>query len=107
MTYTRREILQTLRMTELEHFDIRTVTMGINLLDCGHDDPAEAGRRIHAKLTRLAAALPRTVTEVADDLGIRVANRRIAISPVALVHTRPEPESYVCIAKEIDRAASE
>ncbi len=107
MTYTRREILQTLRMTELEHFDIRTVTMGINLLDCGHDDPGEAGRRIYAKLTRLAAALPSTVTQVADDLGIRVANRRIAISPVALVHTRPEPSSYVAMAQQIDRAAGD
>lgn len=107
MTYTRREILETLRMTELEHFDIRTVTMGVNLLDCGHDDPAEAGRRVHAKLTGLASELPRVVTEEADALGIRVANRRIAITPVSLLQTRPRPESYVAVAREIDRAAGD
>ncbi len=107
MTYTRREILETLRMTELEHFDVRTVTMGISLLDCGHDDAAEAGRRVHAKLTRFASDLPRIVDEEADALGIRVANRRIAVSPVSLVQTRKAPESYVAIAREIDRAASD
>jgi uncharacterized protein (UPF0210 family) len=107
MTYSRREILETLRMTELEHFDVRTVTMGINLLDCAHEDPAEVGRRVHAKMTRLASALPRTVTEEAEALGIRVANRRIAITPVALIHTKREPSSYVTIAREIDRAAGD
>ena len=71
--YTQREILETLRMAELEHFDVRTVTMGINLLDCGHDDPAEAGRRVHAKLTRLASSLPATVTEVAHYLRLLFA----------------------------------
>lgn len=107
MTYTRREILETLRMTELEHFDIRTVTMGINLLDCGHDDPTEAGRRIYDKLTRNARELPSVVTEEAEALGIRVANRRIAVSPVALVQTRKDPSAYVALAKAIDKAAGE
>jgi uncharacterized protein (UPF0210 family) len=107
MSYTRREILETLRMTELEHFDIRTVTMGINLLDCGHDDPEEAGRRIYAKLTRNAGDLPRVVSEEAEALGIRVANRRIAVSPIALVQTRKEPSGFVALARAIDRAAGE
>jgi hypothetical protein len=105
--YTQREILETLRMAELEHFDVRTVTMGINLLDCAHDDPREAGRRVYEKLVRHASALPQTVTKIAEELGIRVANRRISISPVSLIATRPEPASYVTIAKEIDRAALE
>ncbi len=107
MTYTRREILETLRMTELEHFDIRTVTMGINLLDCAHDDPEEAGRRVYEKLKRNASRLPEVLSETAEALGVRVANRRIAITPVALIATRPEPESYVAIARQIDRAARE
>jgi uncharacterized protein (UPF0210 family) len=105
-TWTRREILETLRMSELEHFDVRTVTLGVNLLDCAHDDPREAARRVYEKLTRHASALPGTVTEVADSLGMRVANRRIAITPVAMVATRPEPASYVEIARQIDRAAA-
>lgn len=106
-TWTRREILETLRMSELERFDVRTVTMGINLLDCAHDDPHEAARRVYEKLTRHARDLPRAVTEIADSLGISVANRRIAITPVSLIATRTEPSSYVTIAKQIDRAASE
>ncbi len=105
--YTQREILETLRMAELEHFDVRTVTMGINLLDCAHDDPREAGRRVYEKLMRHASALPQTVTKIAEELGIRVANRRISISPVSLIATKPAPASYVTIAREIDRAASE
>ncbi len=107
MSYTRREILETLRMTELEHFDVRTVTMGINLLDCGHEDPKEAGRRIYEKMTRLASNLPGIVEETADALGIRVANKRLSITPLALISTRAAPESYVAIALAVDRAAGE
>lgn len=107
MSYTRREILETLRMTELEHFDIRTVTMGISILDCAHDDPEEAGRRVAAKLRRFASPLPATVTEIAAKLGIRVANRRLSISPVALLHTARGPESYTTVARHVDATASE
>ncbi len=107
MTYTRREILETLRMTELENFDVRTVTLGVSLLDCGHPDPKEAARRIYEKLVRLASPMPRAVQETADALGIRVANRRIAVSPVSLIHTRPEPAAFLEIAAAIDRAAAE
>ena len=107
MDYTRREILETLRMTELEHFDVRTVTVGVSLLDCGHEDPEEAGRRVYAKLMRVAGPLPGVVAEITEALGIRVANRRIAVSPVALIGTRAEPGSYLAIARAIDRAAQE
>jgi len=107
MTYTRREILETLRMTELENFDVRTVTLGVSLLDCGHPEPKEAARRVHEKLVRLASPLPRAVEATADALGIRVANRRIAVSPVSLIHTRPEPGAFLEIAAAIDRAAAE
>ncbi|MEW5764186.1 MAG: PFL family protein [Acidobacteriota bacterium] len=107
MTYTKREILETLRMTELEHFDVRTVTLGISLLDCAHPDPSEAARRVYEKLRRIASPLPAAVNATADDLGIRVANRRLSISPVSLISTRCEPSAYLEIARAIDRAASE
>lgn len=107
MSYTKKEILETIRMTELEHFDVRTVTMGINLLDCGHEDPEEAGRRVYDKLIKVASKLPSTVEEIAETVGIRVANKRLAITPVALICTRPTPDSYVTIAKAVDRAAEE
>jgi len=107
MTYTRREILETLRMTELEHFDVRTVTLGISLLDCAHPDPSEAASRVYEKLKRIASPLPAAVNATADDLGIRVANRRLSISPVSLISTRCDPSAYLEIARAIDRAASE
>jgi uncharacterized protein len=107
MTYSQQEILETIRMTELEHLDVRTVTMGVSLLDCGHDDPAEAGRRVGEKLRRSAAKLSSTVTEVSEGLGIRVANRRLAVTPVSLIGTRVAPESYTAIAHQIDRAAAD
>jgi hypothetical protein len=107
MTYTQREILETLRMTELEHFDVRTLTLGVSLLDCGHEDPGEAGRRVGKKLRRAGADLPRAVAEVSERLGVRVANRRLAVTPVSLLGVRPEPESYLAVAREIDAAASD
>lgn len=107
MTYTQREILETLRMSELEHFDVRTLTLGVSLLDCGHEDPAEAGRRVGKKLRRAGADLPRAVAEVSERLGVRVANRRLAVTPVSLLGVRPEPESYLAVAREIDAAASD
>ncbi|HNQ77656.1 MAG TPA: PFL family protein [Acidobacteriota bacterium] len=107
MSYTKREVLEVIKMTEVEHFDVRTVTMGITLLDCADEDPKAAARKVYEKLTRYGASLPGTVSEVADSLGIRVANRRLAVTPVSLIATRPEPRSYVTIAKEIDRAAGE
>ena len=107
MTYTSREILETLRMTDLDHFDIRTVTMGVSILDCTHEDAEEAGRRVAAKLRRFASRLPAVVKETAESLGIRVANRRIAITPLSLLHTRPGPASYVTIARHIDGAVGE
>lgn len=107
MTYSRREILETLRMTELEHFDVRTVTMGVSLLDCGHDEPAVAGRRVGDKLRASAADLSKAVGEISEYLGVRVANRRLAVTPVSLLARCPSPESFTIVAREIDRAAAD
>jgi uncharacterized protein len=107
MSYTKREVLEVIKMTEVEHFDVRTVTMGISLLDCASEDPKACARKIYEKLLRYGSLLPKTVSEVAENLGIRVANKRLAVTPIALVSTKTDPSSYVTIAKEIDRAAAE
>ena len=107
MSYSRREILETIRMTESEHFDVRTVTLGISLFDCGSQNPKECARNIGEKIERYASSLPSTVDEVAEYLGIRVANKRIALTPISLVSTLPQKESYIEIAKEVDNVAGE
>lgn len=107
MSYTKREILEVIRMTETEHFDVRTVTIGISLLDCASEDPSVCAQNIYNKISKYASNLPKVVDEVAEDLGIRVANKRIALTPLSLVATRPDLESYFLIAKEIDRCASD
>lgn len=107
MSYTKREILEVIRMSESEHFDVRTVTIGISLLDCASEDPKLCANKIYNKISKYASSLPKVVAQVAEDLGIRVANKRIALTPLSLVATKPEPESYFEIAKEIDRCAGD
>jgi uncharacterized protein (UPF0210 family) len=82
MEYTQAEILQTVAMTEMEHLDVRTVTLGLSLLDCSSDSitPSRKKRR---QDPRVAARLVRTVDEIGDEFGIRVANKRISIRPFA------------------------
>ena len=79
------EILQTVRMTEIEHLDIRTVTLGLSLLDCAGGSVESTANRVREKIERTAAHLVRTVDEIGDEIGIRVANKRIATTPASLI----------------------
>ena len=97
------EILQTLRMIQEENFDIRTITLGINLLDCADRDPEEPGRRAYEKICRTARSLVRTGEEIERELGIPIVNKRISVTPVSLIcQGDPRP-----IARYLDRAAKE
>ncbi len=82
---TRREILSTLEMLQSEHLDVRTVTLGINLLDCMAADSAELRRNIETKINTLASGLVATCDRVGEKYGIPVVNKRIAVSPIAVV----------------------
>lgn len=105
MDFTEREILETIRMTEMEHLDIRTVTMGINLADCAARSSAEVADLVYEKITKTAARLVSTVDEIASEFGIPVANKRISITPVANVGEACQDHQYVAIARAVDRAA--
>lgn len=105
MEYTQREILETIRMTEMEHLDIRTVTMGINLNDCAGRSAAEVAEAVRDKISRVAARLVQTVDEIGAELGIRIANKRVAITPVATIGEACRDHDYVAIARAIDAAA--
>ncbi|MCD6374424.1 MAG: DUF711 family protein, partial [Caldisericaceae bacterium] len=79
------EILETIRMTEVEHFDIRTVTMGINLRDCVTDDLNKLKKNIYDKLMRVASEHVKAAEKVEADFGISIANKRISVTPISII----------------------
>ena len=104
MEYTRSEILETVRMTEMEHLDIRTVTLGLSLRDCATDSIQATAERVQEKIERTASRLVGTVDEIGDEIGIRIANKRIAITPVSIL-TESARGNPVDLGRAVDRAA--
>src|SRR5713101_4891439 len=104
MEYSQAEILQTVRMTEMEHLDIRTVTLGLSLLDCATDSIENTATRVREKIEGVAANLVSTVDQIGDEIGIRVANKRIAITPVSIL-TEGAQGNPVDLSRAIDEAA--
>jgi uncharacterized protein (UPF0210 family) len=107
MEYTQAEILQTLRMTEMEHLDIRTVTLGLSLLDCAAESIERTAERVHKKISTVAARLVDTVNDVGEEVGIRIANKRISITPVSIVAEGARSREFLALAKAIDDAAGQ
>src|SRR5215831_7915885 len=105
MEYSQAEILQTVAMTEMEHLDVRTVTLGLSLRDCVSDSIAKAAERAREKILRVAQRLVSTVDEIGDEIGIRVANKRIAVTPLALL--AEANGDCIDLARAIDQAAGE
>ena len=101
------EIMQTIQMIDQQHLDVRTITMGISLLSCAHSDPDKACTRIYDKITRCAEKLVATGEEIEKEFGIPIVNKRISVTPVALVAAAAETEDYVPFARALDRAAKE
>ena len=101
------EILETIRMTEVEHFDIRTVTMGINLKDCSCDNLARLKQNIYEKIMRVASEHVNMARKVESDYGISIANKRISVTPVSLAADGYYKEDYIEIAETLDKAADE
>ena len=105
MEYTQAEILQTVAMTEMEHLDVRTVTLGLSLLDCSSDSIATIAQKAGEKIRRSASHLVQTVDEIGNEFGIRIANKRISITPVSLL-TEGAKGNPVELARAIDDAAA-
>ena len=97
------EILQTMRMIQEENFDIRTITLGINLLDCAEHNPARCAERVYDKICRTARNLVHTGEEIEKEFGIPIVNKRISVTPVSMI-AQGDP---IPIAKALDRAAEE
>jgi uncharacterized protein (UPF0210 family) len=106
MEYTQAEILQTVRMTEIEHLDVRTVTLGLSLRDCVSDSIERTSERVREKIERVAARLVTTVNEIGDEVGLRIANKRISITPASLIAENARgSEDLLRLARAIDEAA--
>src|SRR3954447_12874622 len=106
MEYTQAEILQTVRMTEMEHLDIRTITLGLSLRDCASESVERTAERAREKIERVAARLVQTVDEIGDEVGLRIANKRISITPASMIVEGARSEGdYITLARAIDEAA--
>jgi len=101
------EVLDTIRMIESEHLDIRTVTLGISLQDCAAPTMRSACERVVRKILTVGRELVRVVEQVSDEFGIPIVNKRIAVSPISYVGAATGDKSYVPLACAIDRAAAE
>ncbi|MBQ4088142.1 MAG: PFL family protein [Clostridia bacterium] len=101
----RNDILETIKMIEEEHLDIRTVTMGISLLSCAGSDADEVCEKVYQKITKAAKDLVPVAEEISVRYGIPIINKRISVTPASLVMRSDKPEDYVKLAKALDRAA--
>ena len=108
------EVLETVDMIAFQHLNIRTVTLGINVLDLASRDPVEVRRGIKKRIAREAGLLVNAVSRVSEKLGVEIVNSRLALSPVALLvqpYTarlgKKAKEELVALAEAIDEAAQE
>ena len=92
-------------MIDQQHLDVRTITMGISLLDCADPDPKAACQKIYDKITRRAEHLVATGEAIEREFGIPIVNKRISVTPMALVAGASETGSYVPFAVAMDNAA--
>jgi len=102
---SRFEVQETNKMIQEENLDIRTITMGINLLDCITDDMDKLCNNIYDKITTKAEKLVLTGEIISKKYGIPIVNKRISVTPIALIGGATKANSYVPIAKALDRAA--
>ncbi len=98
------DIFSTIRMIDQQHLDIRTITMGISLLDCCDSDPKRACEKIYDKITHSAKDLVKTGEAIEAEFGIPIVNKRISVTPIALVAGASDTEDYVPFAVALDKA---
>ncbi len=105
LSFSSSEIYETIRMVQMENLDIRTITMGISLRDCAGGKPGRLRQRVYDKICRCAQNLVQTGVEIEQDFGIPIVNKRISVTPVALIADGYSPEDFVQLAQTLDRAA--
>ena len=100
-----KNVTETIAMIEEQNFDIRTITMGISLLDCIDPDMGKAAEKIYAKITDKARDLVKVGNEISAELGIPIVNKRVCVTPIAIIGAATDAVSYVPLAKAMDEAA--
>ena len=100
-----KNVTETIAMIEEQNFDIRTITMGISLLDCIDPDMGKAAEKIYAKITDRARDLVKVGNEISAELGIPIVNKRVCVTPIAIIGAATDAVSYVPLAKAMDEAA--
>ena len=104
---TLKEIMETIRMVQEENLDIRTITMGISLRDCSDPDPKTACRKIYEKIVTKAERLVSVGEAIERDYGIPIVNKRVSVTPIALVAEPSNTDNYVMFAEAMDKAAQQ
>ncbi|MDD6795704.1 MAG: PFL family protein [Clostridiaceae bacterium] len=104
---TPQNVLETIKMIEEENLDIRTITMGISLLDCIDSDGDKARQKIYNKITTCAKDLVKVGNDIANEYGIPIVNKRISVTPISLIAGATDEDNYVEFAKTLDRAATD
>ena len=100
-----KNVTETIAMIEEQNFDIRTITMGISLLDCIDPDINKAAEKIYAKITDEARDLVKVGNEISAELGIPIVNKRVCVTPIAIIGAATNATDYVPLARAMDEAA--
>lgn len=107
MNFTRDEIIETIRMVQAENLDIRTITLGVSLRDCAGESVEAVARKVYDKLTAVGRELVPTAEKLAAEFGIPIINKRISVTPIAMVAESCREKDYTPIARAMDKAAAE
>ena len=100
-----KNVTETIAMIEEQNFDIRTITMGISLLDCIDPHINKAAEKIYAKITDKARDLVKVGNEISAELGIPIVNKRVCVTPIAIIGAATDAMSYMPLARAMDEAA--
>lgn len=107
MLFDIHDIVSTLDMIEHRHLDVRTITMGVSLLDCGDESVDRCAEKVYEKITRTAKDLVRVGEDIEKEFGIPIVNKRISVTPISLVAAACKEEDYTPIAVAMDNAAKQ
>jgi len=99
------EILETIRMFQEQHLDVRTITMGISLMDCACGSEEETCQRIYDKICKKAKDLVRIVDDISKEYQVPIIHKRISVTPISIIAAASGSKNYAVFAKTMDRAA--
>lgn len=107
LTFSAQEIVETIRMVQVENLDIRTITLGVSLRGCAHPDGAQLATRVYDRVCRAAGRLVAVGEAIEQEYGIPIVNKRVAVTPIALIAEAAAAADLLGIARALDRAAAE